>query len=119
MRHPFDGITVPEQEAAPTPASPTRRSILKVLAGAVAALFAFVTGARAQQPRKGALSLALGEAGGNALSRALKEDAGDPTKDPTKADGEAGGPLTDALNEQGVTTKALGEEGATQAKNED
>jgi hypothetical protein len=136
MQHPFDGIIVPDQSGAEQDTGrPTRRSLFKVLAGAVAGLFAFASGARAQQARKGVLSLALGEAGGNTLSRAFAEEAGDPTKDPTKmrreegaplpsteAVGEEGGATTKALNEEGgVTTKALNEEGGklTRARNED
>jgi hypothetical protein len=112
MRHPFDGIIVPESAALePSPSQKTRRSILKMLAGAVAALFGLASRSQAQVQQKGALSLALGEAGGTALTQAFKEEAGDPTKDPTKVRGEAGGPVTDAVGEQGVTTKALNEEG--------
>jgi hypothetical protein len=125
MRHPFDGISIPDQSApASAERRPTRRSLFKVLAGAIAGLFAFATGARAQQPKKGVLSLALGEAGGNSLSRAFAEEAGDPTKDPTKMRKEEGGlqPSTEAVNEEGgVTTKALREEGGrvTRALRED
>ena len=116
MRHPFDGIIVPEAPAVESvPQQKTRRSLLKILAGAIAGLFGLASRAQAQkQPSKNLLSLALGEAGGTALTRAFKEEAGDPTKDPTKMRNEEGGRLTEALNENGgATTKALGEEAAT------
>ncbi len=118
MRHPFDGIIAAEtQPVEATPVRKTRRSLLKLLAGAVAGLFALTSRAGAQQqPSKNILSLALGEAGGTALTQAFKEEAGDPTKEPrpTEMLGEAGGPSTKALREEGgVTTQALGEEGAT------
>jgi hypothetical protein len=122
MRHPFDGIIVPPTESSqPTPARRTRRSLLKILAGALAALFGLSSRSQAQIQSKGTLSLALGEAGGTALTQAFKEDAGDPTKDPTKMRNEEGGPTTKALGEEGASTKRLGEEGGklTEALKED
>src|SRR4051812_28263118 len=99
MQHPFDGIIVPEVPAIENvPVQKTRRSLLKVLAGAVAALFGLASRTQAQQqPSKNVLSLALGEAGGTALTRTFKEEAGDPTKDPTRMRKEEGGPTTKAL----------------------
>jgi hypothetical protein len=126
MRHPFDGIIIPqEQSVEAQPRQNTRRSLLKILLGAIAGLFGLASRASAQQqPSKNALSLALGEAGSSALTQAFKEDAGDPTKDPTKmrgeeglstqAKGEEGGVTTDALNEEGAT-KRLGEDGGGKA----
>ena len=123
MRHPFDGIIVPKAPGVESaPPQKTRRTLLKVLLGAVAALFGFVSRASAQkQPSKNVLSLALGEAGGTALTQAFKEEAGDPTKDPTVMRKEEGGITTKALNEEGATTNAIGEEGGklTKALKED
>src|SRR4051794_1757514 len=107
MRHPFDGIIVPQpQPVEAEPQRKTRRSLLKLLAGAVAGLFGLAARAQAQQPQpsKNILSLALGEAGGSTLTRAFKEEAGDPTKDPTKMRGEEGAATTDALREEGGIT---------------
>src|SRR5213078_3400482 len=97
MRHPFDGIIIPkEQSVEIQPRQKTRRSLLKILAGAIAGLFGLASRSSAQQPQpsKNILSLALGEAGSSTLTRAFKEEAGDPTKDPTKVRGEEGGRIT-------------------------
>jgi hypothetical protein len=122
MRHPFAGIIVPqEQSVEPQSQQKTRRSLLKLLVGAIAGFFGLSARARAQQqqPSKNILSLALGEAGSNVLTRAFKEEAGDPTKDPTKVRGEEGVSTTAKGEEGGVTTKELNEEGATKRLGED
>src|SRR5260370_35181815 len=95
MRHPFDGIIVPKAPAVESaPRQKTRRTLLKVLLGAVAALFGFVSRASAQKhPSKNVLSVALGEAGRAAPTQAVKGEAGDPPWDTTVgAVREAGGP---------------------------
>jgi hypothetical protein len=140
MRHPFDGLNVPPGGEL------TRRGALGALAAAAAGL-AGMSGARAQPvvtteavgeeggPR--ATTLAIGEEGGKrpgrgrpATTEPFGEEAGrvvshplpgmeDGRKPMTRARGEAGGPTTKALGEEGgrprPSTRALGEEGATTA----
>jgi len=97
MQHPFEGIMPFRQEGRER--RPTRRSALRRMAAAAAALLGMGTAASAHGPRRRPTTLALGEEGGVVTTQALGEEGGRVT---TYALGEEGGP---------VTTYALGEEG--------
>jgi len=111
MRHPFDGIVVPEsgkeEQAAPT----TRRAALEKMLCATAGLLGLHSVAGAQV----ATTEAINEEGAlqpaQPVTRALNEN-GIKT---TLAVGEEGG-MTKALNENGLTTEAKNEEGGMAPK---
>lgn len=88
MRHPFDGIVLPETRTEQAEAA-TRRQALEQMLAATAGFLGLHAAARAQQ----ATTLAIGEEGGVTTNRL----------------GEEGG-MTKALNEAGITSQAKNEE---------
>src|SRR5262245_6351591 len=74
MQHPFEGIMRAEPETIET--RPTRRSVLGLLLGALAALFGAGAVATAQSPGRRPTTLAYGEEGGTITTYAYGEEGG-------------------------------------------
>jgi hypothetical protein len=140
MRHPFDGLNLPEPLSAQPEASDLdRRSALEIMAFAAAGLVALPAIAAAQvtnavgeagaPPVTTFTTLALGEEGNPPVATAALNEAGGPaagvTTEPFGEEAgrvtsraaagleDGGGAATQAVRETGATTQALGEEGAT------
>jgi hypothetical protein len=112
MRHPFDGIVVPEsgkdEQAVPT----TRRAALEKMLCATAGLLGLHAVAGAQTVTTEAINEEGALQPAQPATRALNENGLRPT---TLAVGEEGG-MTKALNENGITTEAKNEEGGVAPK---
>jgi hypothetical protein len=104
MQHPFEGIMRAEPETIE--ARPTRRSVLGLLLGALAALFGAGAVASAQSPGRRPTTMAYGEEGGTITTYAYGEEGGVVT---TYTWGEEGGSWPPQVRRP--TTFAVGEEG--------